>query len=168
MSVEIYGTPLTFTLGLVDQSNRPQFRVSPTIAAGDFKVSTGGGALTNIATLPDVYPVGSKSVRIQLSAAEMSGAVVTVIASDVAGAEWDDVIISIPTEPIRAELLAVPPAASSTDDRIGWLFMRSRNKKTQAKNPGGTQKIFADNGATVIGQTTVTDDGTTTTVNKIT
>ena len=103
MAIETYGVAFSFCVSLVDRANRPQFKASPTIAAGDFKVSTAGGALTNLATLPDVYPSGSKSVRIQLSAGEMTGETVTVVGSDVAGSEWDDILISITPEPVKRD-----------------------------------------------------------------
>lgn len=103
MAIETYGVAFSLCVSLVDRTNRPQFKAAPTIAAGDFKVSTAGGALTNLATLPDVYPAGSKSVRIRLSAGEMTGETVTVIGSDAAGAEWDDILISLTPEPVKRE-----------------------------------------------------------------
>jgi hypothetical protein len=108
MAIETYGVAFEFCVGLVDRSNRPQFKASPTIAAGDFKVSTDGGAFTNLATLPDVYPSLSKSVRIRLSAGEMTGEKVVVVGSDAAGAEWDDVFICLTPEPVnrKAEVAA--------------------------------------------------------------
>lgn len=101
MAIETYGVAFSFCVGLVNTSSRPFFKASPTIAAGDFKVSTDGSALANLATLPDVYPVGSKSVRIQLSAGEMTGEKVVVIGSDVAGSEWDDIFICLTPEPVN-------------------------------------------------------------------
>lgn len=151
-----YGEAFKFSIGLVDRSSRPQFKASPTIAAGDFKVSTDGGSLTNLATLPDIYPAGGKAVRIQLSASEMSGGIVTVIGSDAAGNEWDDVIISITPDPLRAELTSVPAAASSTDDRIAWLFMLARNLRKQDFN---RETVYADNGMTAIGSSAKSDSG---------
>ncbi len=156
MSSPLYGEAFAFSIGLVDRSSRPQFKASPTIAAGDFKVSTAGGALANLATLPDVYPAGGKAVRIQLSAAEMSGGTVTVIGSDAAGSEWDDVIIGITPEPLRAELTSVPAAASSTDDRIGWLFMLGRNLRKQGFNK---ETVYADNGTTKVAESAKSDSG---------
>lgn len=99
MSIPVTGVAYTFFVGLVSQSTRPQLKSAPTIAAGDFKVSTDGGTLNNLATLPDVFPGGSKNIRIQLSASEMNGQNVTVIASDASGSEWDDMLWNITTEP---------------------------------------------------------------------
>ena len=84
-----------FTIGLVDSTDTGAFKVNPTIAAGDFKVSTDGGAFTNLATLPVVTPAGSIAVKIDLSAAEMNGDKIAVQCTDVAGAEWDDGLIFI-------------------------------------------------------------------------
>ncbi len=153
---EIYGEAFSFVIGLVDRTSRPQFKANPTIATGDFKVSTGGGSLTNLATLPDVYPAGGKAVRIQLSASEMSGGTVTVIGSDAAGSEWDDVIVSIAPDSLRAELTSVPAAASSTDDRIGWMFMLARNLRKQDFN---RETVYADDGVTAVGTSAKADSG---------
>lgn len=86
-----------FSVG--DASNPDDWKVNPTIAAGDFLVSTDGGTKVNLATLPVVTPAGSDEIRISLSAAEMNGAQVVVSAKDVAGAEWQQakLTITIPT-----------------------------------------------------------------------
>lgn len=79
-------------------TNPVNFQSSPTIAAGDFKVSKDGGALTNLATLPSVEPSGSVMVKITLSATEMNADNVTVVGIDqTATKEWADFILSIPT-----------------------------------------------------------------------
>lgn len=90
-------TELIFYIGLVSQADTKLFQTNPTIAAGDFKVSTDGGALANLTTLPVVTPASSKSVKITLSAAEMTGDNIQVICSDAAGAEWCDCEINIQT-----------------------------------------------------------------------
>lgn len=43
-------------ISLEDYANPGNFKSSPTIAAGDFKVDKDGGGLTNLATLPTVSP----------------------------------------------------------------------------------------------------------------
>ena len=74
------------------------FQSSPTIAAGDFKVSKDGGALTNLTTLPAVEPAASVMVKLSLSATEMTADNVTVVGIDQTTAkEWADFILSIPT-----------------------------------------------------------------------
>lgn len=84
-----------FDIGLVDASDTGSFKANPTIAAGDFKVSTANGAFGNLATLPVVSPAASVSVKINLSQAEMNGDKIVVHCKDAAGAEWDSVYIFI-------------------------------------------------------------------------
>ncbi len=68
------------------------FIANPTIASGDFKVSTDNGAFTNLTTLPVVTPAGSIDVLVSLSAAEMNGDTISVHALDQTDpTEWDEV-----------------------------------------------------------------------------
>lgn len=78
---------------LVDTLNPTTFKVNPTIAAGDFQVSTDNGAFVNLTTLPVVQPAGSILVKVNLSAAEMNGDKITVRAKDVAGNEWEEALV---------------------------------------------------------------------------
>jgi hypothetical protein len=78
----------TFYAALVDQTTG-QYRSTPTINAGDCKVSIDGGSFANLATLPDVTPAASRSVRFQLSAGEMNGDQVLVMCAG--SAQWNDV-----------------------------------------------------------------------------
>ena len=57
-----------------------------------------------------------------------------------------------------AELTSPPAATSSLKDKITWLFMMLRNKVTQTSSE---RKLFADDGSTVVGTESVSDDGTT-------
>lgn len=84
-------------VGLADRASSHAFKVNPTIASGDFKVSKDGGALTNLTTTPSVEPAGSVMVKLTLSAAEMNADNVTIVGIDAAGAEWGDFMLSIPT-----------------------------------------------------------------------
>lgn len=70
-------------------------KIDPTIAAGDFKVSTDESTFVNLATLPVVSPSGSPSVKISLDDDEMNGDIIQIYGKDVAGGEWDDVLIDI-------------------------------------------------------------------------
>ena len=97
-----------FYSSLVDTANRPDFKDTPTIAAGDFKVSTDGGALGNLATLPAVTPASSVMVKFSLSAGEMNGDNITVVCIDAAGAEWDDLLFNIQTATRQIDDLAFP------------------------------------------------------------
>lgn len=81
---------------LVDRATG-QFRTTPTLAAGDVKVSKDFGAYANITTLPTVAPPGGSTLQISLSAAEMNADVVAVKFQDQAGAEWNDVVFVINT-----------------------------------------------------------------------
>jgi hypothetical protein len=90
-------TEYIFYINLVSQADTKLFQINPTLAAGDVKVSTDGGAEGNITTLPVVTPAGSAWVKVTLSAAEMNGDNINLKFSDVAGAEWCDVGFNIPT-----------------------------------------------------------------------
>lgn len=73
------------------------FQANPTLAAGDALVSTDGGAMANADNLPTVAPAASAQVKWTASIAEMTGKVCTLIMSDVAGAEWEDQMITVYT-----------------------------------------------------------------------
>ena len=85
-------------IALQDAADSKAFKSSPTIAAGDFKVSKDGGTLTNLDTTPDVDPNASVCVKISLTATEMDADSVVIVGIDqTATKEWADLIISIPT-----------------------------------------------------------------------
>jgi hypothetical protein len=79
---------------LVDRATG-QYKVTPTLAAGDFKIEKDGGAAANLATLPAVAPAGGSSLDIAFSAAEMQGKHIVLRLVDAAGAEWNDDAIHI-------------------------------------------------------------------------
>lgn len=79
---------------LVDRATG-QYKVTPTLASGDFKIEKDGGAAANLATLPAVAPAGGSSLDIAFSAAEMQGKHIVVRLVDAAGAEWNDGVIHI-------------------------------------------------------------------------
>ena len=66
-------------IALEDYANPGNLKSSPTIAAGDFKVSKDGGALANLTTLPSVAPAASVLVTISLSSTEMNCDVVSIV-----------------------------------------------------------------------------------------
>ena len=85
--------------GALKDANDPlSFKVNPTIAAGDFKVSKDGGAFVNLATLPVVSPAGSVQVKFVLSTSEFNGDNVSIVGIDqTATKEWADFMLSVPT-----------------------------------------------------------------------
>ena len=92
-----YGTAWTLHgYQLVDRATG-QYKTTPTLASGDFKIEKDGGAAANLATLPTVTPAGGSSLDISFSAAEMQGKLITLRAVDAAGAEWNDDAIIIAT-----------------------------------------------------------------------
>lgn len=101
-------TEFIFYIGLVSQADTKVFQSNPTLAAGDFKVSTDGAALANLTTLPDVDPNSSKLVKVTLSASEMNGDNIQVIGADAAGSEWCDIIINIQTTARQIDDLSYP------------------------------------------------------------
>jgi len=81
-------TAYTYEIGLVDTSDTNSFKPSPTIAAGDFKISKDGGAEANLATLPTV---SNSTVTIALSADETNCDRFTITGIDqTATKEWGD------------------------------------------------------------------------------
>jgi hypothetical protein len=69
---------------------------NPTIADGDFTVTTDGNAFSNLDTLPTVTPAGGVGVKVTLSAAETNGANAMVAWHD-PGDTWDDGWLAIQT-----------------------------------------------------------------------
>lgn len=92
----------TFYVALVDATSGG-FRVNPTIAVGDFKVSTNGGVFSNLATLPVVEPAGSISVKISLSQSEMNSNKIVVQCIDAAGNEWADELFFIDADDVNID-----------------------------------------------------------------
>jgi len=86
----IAGEAFAFTISLLSQTNG-EILTNPTLATGDVKISTDGGALTNLATLPAVTPAGSGIVEVNLTSAEVGSEHFTVAFIDAAGAEWKTV-----------------------------------------------------------------------------
>lgn len=95
-------TAYVFYTALVSQADTKLLKSAPTLAAGDFKVSTDGAAFANLATLPTNTPSGT-AVKISLSASEMNGSSILVTCIDATGAEWCDQAISIQTSAVGIE-----------------------------------------------------------------
>ena len=174
-------TQFIFYLSLVSQADTKLFQSNPTLAAGDVKVSTDGGAFANLGTLPAVTPASGRGVKVTLSAGEMNGDNVLVVFSDAAGAEWCDLSISIQTSTNQIDDLATPaqvntevldvmtvdtlpeltqaiPAATPTFRTAVMLaYMAMRNKFTVSTT---ARKIHNDAGTAIVSQT-ISDNGTT-------
>jgi len=85
-------------ISLESVANAGSFQDTPTIAAGDFQVSSDGGAFGNLTTLPVVTPASTESLKITLSATEMNADNVLVLGIDqTANKEWADFSLSIIT-----------------------------------------------------------------------
>lgn len=83
---------------LEDFANPGTIKSSPTIAAGDFKISKDYGAFANLTTLPDVEPDTTVGVRVQISSTEMNAdGVLIVWADQTVPKEWSDSWMFIPT-----------------------------------------------------------------------
>ena len=92
------GEDFLIRISLEDYANPGNMKSSPTIAAGDFKVTTDAGGLNNLGTLPTVSPSSTVLVLITLSASEMNGDVITLVCIDqTSPKEWADFVLSIPT-----------------------------------------------------------------------
>ncbi len=92
------GEDFIFYATLASMGTPGSFQSSPTIAAGDFKVSKDGGALANLNTIPAVTPAASVMVKFTLSATEMTADNVTIIGIDqTTQKEWADFSVNIVT-----------------------------------------------------------------------
>lgn len=114
-------------------------KANPTIAAGDFKVSTDGGAFANLTTLPVVTPAAGRAVKITLSAAEMTGSNIMVMCVDAAGAEWCDLCINIQTTPLDASVVQIDGTANAS----ATLNL----KKLNVVNNSGDAAVFSSTGS---------------------
>ena len=121
--VAIVGSTFTYYLpGLEDQANPGLFKAAPTIAAGDFTISTNGGAFEAMDNTPTVTPTGGKQIKFILSIAETTaagdGGTIVIECSDASGAEWFDVAINVP---VRAADLSVLGGTAQTGDAYARL-----------------------------------------------
>lgn len=141
-------TQFIFYGGVASQANTKILQANPTIAAGDFKVSIDGGALANLGTLPTVTPAAGKMIKFTLSVAEMTGDNITVVGSDVAGAEWCDFINNIQTAARQIDDLAFP-ATSGRSMVVDAAGLVDSNAVKVGPTGAGTAQTAGD----VIGDT---------------
>ena len=81
-------TEFVFPIGLISQADNNVLITNPTIAAGDWLVTSDFNAFTQLDTLPSVNPAGGTCVMVTVSIAEMTADNIFVVWEDVAGAEW--------------------------------------------------------------------------------
>jgi len=142
-------TANTFYVGLVSQANTKLFQVNPTLAIGDVKVSTDGGAFANITTLPVVTPAAGRAVKVDLSAAEMNGDNIIVTFVDAVGAEWSDLLVNLQTSARQIDDLAFP----ATTGRSMVVDVAGLIDATAVKvgpTGAGTAQTARDLGASVV------------------
>lgn len=110
------GVEYIFYVSLIQQADTKLFQANPTLAAGDVTISKDGGAFANLTTLPTVTPASGKSVKVTLSAAEMTADQVLVVFSDAAGAQWCDLSINIQTAARQIDDLCYPTTSGRSID----------------------------------------------------
>lgn len=142
-------TQYIFYASLVSQANTKTMQSNPTIAAGDFKVSTDGGALGNLGTLPAVTPASSVMVKFTLSTSEMNGDNITVVCIDASGAEWCDAVFNIQTSARQIDDLAYP-ATSGRSMVVDANGLVDANAVKIGPTGSGTAQTARDIGASVL------------------
>lgn len=94
----VKGEDLVLTVGLRDALDNASFKINPTLASGDCKISKNNGALADLNTLPSVAPSGSACVMVTVSATEANTDGVTLLFVDqTTPKEWADFMLFIPT-----------------------------------------------------------------------
>lgn len=152
----------SITVGLPSQANPAVFQSSPTLAAGDIKVSLDGAAFTNITTLPTA--VGA-SVPIALSAAEMNHVNIVVLCHDASGSEWCDVIIDIQTSVRDIDELTFPTTTGRSIDvastgTVGIDWANVDGQSTTVNLSGTTIKTATDIATAIAALPTATQNAT--------
>lgn len=115
----IRAAAFTFEIpGVYSQADPTIFQVAPTIAAGDFWISTDGGGWNALTNTPTVIIAGSVDTMIQfvLTATEMTADRVAIKWVDAAGAEWISGGITFYTSARGADDLAYPTVSGRSID----------------------------------------------------
>lgn len=138
-------------IGLPSVASPNTFQSNPTIAPGDFKVSIDGGTLTNLTNLPAVTPSSSKLVQISLTAAEMNGDNIMVVASDAAGSEWKDALLPIQTCAVTIDDINTTLAtiAGYIDTEVAAIKAKTDNLPSDPASVGDIPSA-ADNAAALM------------------
>lgn len=102
-----YGIAYSFRITLLDTLNPGRIKKTPTIAAGDFKISQNNGVLAALITLPVEVPTASGCVTVSLTSVEMSADKILVVWSD-PQFEWGDgsVFFDAPTATLTSNDIA--------------------------------------------------------------
>ena len=154
MALPLQNQAYVFYLSVGNALNPDEFLANPTIAAGDFKVSTDGGALVNLDTLPVVTPAGSIWVQVSLSADEMDGEKVVVQGIDAAGGEWQGVstFIDVPTsnsetiaDDVWDEALSGHNVGGSTGKALRQIKDGTVSAEAEIDDVSPTATVFATN-----------------------
>lgn len=95
MTLPVQGEAYQFYLTLVAEADPTTFLTDPTIEDGDFQISIDGSSLANLAVLPTVNPANSGLVNVTLTASEMDGEKINVVAIDQSGSEWQQAVATI-------------------------------------------------------------------------
>ncbi len=96
------GQAFNFDVNLTSQADTDVFQTTVTLAAGDIQISKDGGQYANLATFPPserdlAGGADSGTLRVQLTAAEMTADTICVRFHDQAGDEWQDLLVTIHT-----------------------------------------------------------------------
>ena len=91
-----YGDEFIFYISL-KTAGSDAYQASPTLAAGDVKVTQDGVDFGNIDTIPVVAPAGGTQIKVTVSVAELTGKQIQIQFIDAAGAEWKADTINIST-----------------------------------------------------------------------
>ena len=133
----VKGAAFKFFTALIDQTDGRKFMSSPTLAAGDVKVSSDDGSTWgNITTLPTVT-TDTAVLEVDLSATEMDADNGTVLVKfqDASGAEWCDEFITVDADLAAAGVVTgevtatvTPTTTSVTTDLSGYAtdFFKDR------------------------------------------
>ena len=143
MTLPVQNEAYIFYTALTSQADPSVFQTNPTIAAGDFQVSLDGGVFANLVTLPVVDPAGSFMVKVELSAAEMNGQKVNVVAIDQAGNEWAEMVSTLDVPVGSTETLVNLAFGDRIEDRNS-LIVNLRGTSTPVLDKTITGSLLED------------------------
>ena len=143
---------------LVDRSTG-QYRSSPALATGDFKVEKDGGAAANLATLPVVAPAAGSSISITFSAGEMQCQQLTLRMVDASGAQWNDDCIHVWTVGDSSAMLQSDPFAATMNLSPGAISQISSAVWEELRINHTTANSFGEGVSSVQGDVTGDLDG---------